>query len=109
MVPQVSRAWRLTLQGRPGREQVPRIAGTSACSALSPQDSRTSSRGQPHSHVAYARHMLSLSQHPHGSASSLLAGAGCLRAGARPNCYVEQAAQGAAPRRASPAVSEVGL
>lgn len=109
MVPQVSRARRLTLQGRPGREQVPRIAGTSACSALSPQDSRTSSRGQPHSHVAYARHMLSLSQHPHGSASSLLAGAGCLRAGARPNCYVEQAAQGAARRRASPAVSEVGL
>lgn len=109
MVPQVSRARRLTLQGGPGREQVPRIAGTSACSAPSPQNSRASSRGQPCSHVAYARHMLSLSQHPPRPASSLLAGAGCLRAGAGPNCYVEQAAEGAARRRASPAVSEAGL
>lgn len=109
MVPQVSRARRLTLQGGPGCKQVPQITGTSACSAPSPQNSCASSRGQPRSHVAYARHMLSLSQHPHGSASSLLAGAGCLQAGARPNCYVEQAAQGAALRRASSAVGKAGL
>lgn len=64
-----------------GASRQPQITGTSACSAPSPQNSCAPSRGQP-SHVAYARHMLSPS-HPHGSASSLLAGAGCLQAGAR--------------------------